>query len=400
MDPEPSLTVAGTVTGDLDDTAMNRQERLQSAILLLLGTGLFLALPFVLSIGSVVFLPPITAMIFTIVLSPLADRLVRIGLPNTLSSFLAIIAMIAVIMLALTLILQPAFVMVDQVPTMIRQISQRFAELRGNFAWLNDINGQLARLSGRSSREVVLASPSVIEQVAFATPSVVLETLLTFLMTFFMIEARIRMKRRLLLDRHSFGASVRIARVMRAVQDRVANYILTVATINLAIGVIVAAGAWAWGLTAPIMWGGLAFVLNFLPYLGPLVMMGLLALVGLGTADSVVLGLVPMLAFLALHAVESNIFTPSILGSRFTLNPVSILIAISYFSWIWGVLGALLSVPILLTLSALIEHLGRPNMVGFLFGEPLFEPPSIDLETEPGPGGDVPPGQAARGQAG
>ncbi len=354
---------------------MDARARLQSAILLTLGIGLFLALPFVLSIGSVVFLPPVTAMIFTIVLSPLADRLVRLGLPNMLASFLAIMAMIAVIVMALSLILQPAFVMVDQVPTLARQVSQRFAELRGNLSWIADINRQLARLSGRTAREVVLASPSVIEQVAFATPSVVLETLLTFLMTFFMIESRIRMKRRLLLDRHNFGASVRIARVMRAVQDRVASYILTVAQINFAMGVIVAAGAWGWGLAAPIMWGGLAFVLNFLPYLGPLVMMGLLALVGLGTASTVAMGLVPMLLFLGLHAVESNVITPSILGARFTLNPVSILIAISYFSWIWGVLGALLSVPILLTLSAFVEHLGRPNIVGFLFGEPLFEPP-------------------------
>ncbi len=372
MDPEdtPSLPSTTAQTGPVDARA-----RLQSAILLVLGIGLFLALPFVLSIGSVVFLPPVTAMIFTIVLSPMADRLVRLGLPNMLASFLAILAMIAVIVMALSLILQPAFVMVDQVPSLVRQVSQRFAEVRGNLSWISDINRQLARLSGRSAREVVLASPSVIEQVAFATPSVVLETLLTFLMTFFMIESRIRMKRRLLLDRHNFGASVRIARVMRAVQDRVASYILTVAQINFAVGVIVAAGAWGWGLAAPIMWGGLAFVLNFLPYLGPLVLMGLLALVGLGTASTVAMGLVPMLLFLGLHAVESNVVTPSILGARFTLNPVSILIAISYFSWIWGVLGALLSVPILLTLSAFVEHLGRPNIVGFLFGEPLFDPP-------------------------
>jgi len=290
---------------------------------------------------------------------------------------------------ALSLILQPAFVMVDQVPTLARQVSQRFAELRGNLSWIADVNRQMARLSGRTAREVVLASPSVIEQVAFATPSVVLETLLTFLMTFFMIESRIRMKRRLLLDRQSFGASVRMARVMRAVQDRVASYILTVAQINFAMGVIVAAGAWGWGLAAPIMWGGLAFVLNFLPYLGPLVLMGLLALVGLGTASTVAMGLVPMLLFLALHAIESNVITPSILGARFTLNPVSILISISYFSWIWGVLGALLSVPILLTLSALVEHLGRPNIVGFLFGEPLFEPP-VAVEADADLAGSAP----------
>lgn len=355
--------------------------RLLSVLILLLGIALFLGLPFVLSVGSVVFLPPVTAMIFTIVLSPFADRLIRLGLPNLLASVLAIAAMLAAIVLALTLILQPAFDMVDQVPAMVRNISARFTELRGSFEWISDVNRQIARLIGQGSRrEVVLAEPSVLEQVAFATPSVVLEALLTLLMAFFMIEARTRMKRRLLLDRHSFGASLRIARVMRDVQDRVASYILTVATINLGVGALVALGAWSFGLTAPVMWGGLAFVLNFLPYVGPLAMMGLLALVGVGTADTVLLGLIPMLTFLALHAVESNIVTPSILGKRFTINPVAILFAISYFSWIWGVIGALLSVPILITIVALFEHLGRPNIIGFLFGEPLFQPGDDMLE--------------------
>jgi predicted PurR-regulated permease PerM len=362
-------------------------ERMVSALVLLGGLGLFLALPFVLSIGSVVFLPPVTAMIFTIILSPLADRLIRLGLPNVLASFLAIVVMLAVIVLALLLILQPAFDMVDQVPAMARNITDRFSELRGSFDWISDINRQIARLVGQTSRrEVVLAGPSVIEQVVFATPSVVLEVLLTLLMSFFMIEARTRMKRRLLLDRQSFGASLRVARVLRDVQDRVANYILTVATINLGVGLTVAAGAWVFGLSAPIMWGGLAFVLNFLPYVGPLAMMALLALVGVGTSDTVLVGLFPMFAFLALHAVESNLVTPSILGVRFTLNPVSILFSISYFSWIWGAIGALLSVPILITIVALFEHLGKPNIIGFLFGEPLFQPGDDMGEEEPASG--------------
>lgn len=357
--------------------------RLVSSLVLLLGLGLFLGLPFVLSVGSVVFLPLVSAIIFTIVLSPLADRLIRLGLPNVLASLISLVAMIVTIVLALLVIIQPALDIVDQAPAMIARIGEQFTALRGNFEWISDINRQVARVTGRSTgAEVVVASPSMLEQLAFATPSLVLETLLTLLMTFFMIEARIRMKRRLMFERHSFGASLRAARVVRDVQDRVASYILTVAQINLGVGVLVAAGAWAFGLTAPIMWGGLAMVLNFLPYLGPLAMMGLLALVGLGTADSVFVGLLPMLAFLALHAVESNVITPAVLGARFTVNPVMILLAISYFSWIWGVIGALLSVPILLTVTALVDHLGRPNLIGFLFGEPLFErPPDGGEET-------------------
>jgi len=361
------------------DAALRRQQvRLQSTIVLLLMAGVVLALPFILTLGAVVVQPPVTALVLSIVLSPLADRLTRIGIPNTLASFMAILVMIGIIIVALALILQPAFDMVDQVPAMAREIARRFAQLREDFAWIGEFNRQMGHLGGPligpPTRVVALAEPSVIEQLALATPTVLLEVLLTVLMTFFMIEQRIRMRRRLLVERANFSSSVRIARVMRDVQDRVASYILTVAQINAGIGLIVYAGARYFGFTAPVMWGGLAFVLNFLPYMGPLTMVGLLALVGLGTANTVAVGLVPALCFLVLHAIEANVVTPAILGARFTLNPVSILISFSFFTWIWGVLGALLSVPILLTLSALVDHLGRPNLVGFLFGESLFEP--------------------------
>ena len=348
--------------------------RLLSTMVFLLGLALFLALPFVFSVGSVVFLPLVSAIILTIVLTPLADRLIRLGLPNVLASALSLLAAIVVVVLAVLVIVQPAYDLVDQAPKLIARVGEQFNALRGNFGWIADIDRQLARITGNATgAQVIVAGPSVLEQVAIATPSVVIEVFLTLLMTYFMIEARIRMKRSLLLDRHSFGASLRAARVMRDVQDRVASYIITVAQINLGVGVLVALGAWGLDLTAPVMWGGLAMALNFLPYVGPLTMVGLLALIGLGTSDTIAFGLVPPLLFLGLHTVEANVVTPSLLGARFTLNPVMILLSISYFSWIWGVIGALLSVPILLTLTALVEHLGKPNIVGFLFGEPLFD---------------------------
>ncbi|MXO65047.1 AI-2E family transporter [Altererythrobacter endophyticus] len=360
--------------------------RLISALVLLLATGLFLALPFVLSIGSVVFLPLVTAVMLTIILSPLADRMSMAGLPNILASLLALLGFLAILVLALGVVLQPAVSLFDSLPMMVDRIGEHFAHLKGNLRWLTQLNQQLATAIGEGNQSrVVLAGPSMLEQVAFATPSVVLEVLLTFLMAFFMIEARVRMRHRLLLDRAHFGASLKAARVIRDVQDRVAAYILTVGLINFCIGVVVTLGAWAMGMDAPIMWGGLAALLNFLPYIGPMAMVMLLTLFGLGTAESPLLGMIPAAAYLGLHTVESNVITPSILGARFTMNPVMILIALSYFSWIWGVTGALLSVPILLSLTALIDHLGKPNLVGFIFGEPLFSTNPLDLSAEDPP---------------
>ena len=378
-------------TADTDPQALPGQQlsfaaqelRLISALVFLMALGLFFALPFVLSIGSVVFLPLVSAVILTIILSPLADKLSSWGVPNFLASLLALLVFLGVLALALTVVLQPAATLFDDVPAMIAQVQKHFAELRMTFSWVTDLNQQLGGFDeGEEVREVVLATPSFLEQLAFATPTVLLEVLLTFMMAFFMIEARIRLRRRLLLDRQQVGASLKAARAMREVQDRVAAYILTVGLINTGVGVVVTLGAWIMGLEAPMMWGGLAALLNFVPYVGPLTMVALLSLFGIGSADHLFVGLIPAAAYLGLHTVEANIVTPTVLGARFTMNPVLILLALTYFGWIWGVAGALLSVPILLTLTALIDHLGRPNFIGFLFGEPLFAANVLDLQNE------------------
>jgi predicted PurR-regulated permease PerM len=374
MDPDVSLpTAADPLTAQTRSALAAQELRLISALVMLLGIGLFLALPFVLSIGSVVFLPLVTALMLSIVLSPMADQFTRFGLPNLLASLLAVLFFIALVLLASALILQPALALADDVPEMATRASQQLARLRSNLDWINDLNRALARVSGHATnREVVVAAPSLIEELAVATPSVVLETLLTLLMSFFMIESRVRLRRRLLDERSSIGSTRKAERLVREIQDRVGAYILTVAFINLGIGTITAAGAWMLGWNAPIMWGGMAALLNFLPYIGPLAMTGVLALVGIATHDTVALGLIAPLAYLALHMIEANLITPAILGRRFTMNPVLILFSFSYFTWIWGVLGALLSMPILITLTAAFEHLGKPNLIGFVFGEPLF----------------------------
>ena len=360
-----------------------QEMRLISTLVTLLGIGLFLALPFVLSIGSVVFLPLVTAIVLTILLSPLADKLAAIGLPNSLASFAALLVLLAVLALALASVLSPAMSLFETMPRMVDRIGEHFHHLQGSFAWISRLNDRIAGIVGREhGQRVVVAGPSMLQQLALATPSVVLEVLLTFLMAFFMIEARVRLRRRLLLERQHFGASLKAARVMRDVQDRVAAYILTVGLINIVMGLIVGIGAWVMGMDAPVMWGGLAALLNFVPYIGPLTMVAILALFGLGTAINPWTGLLPATIYLGLHAIESNVVTPAILGVRFTVNPVLILIALSYFSWIWGVIGALLSVPILLTVTALIDHLGKPNLIGFIFGEPLFAADALAAEEQ------------------
>lgn len=356
-------------------TELAMQSRINAGLLLVATALLLLALPFALTSGQSFFLPITTAIVMTVALSPLADAFGRLGIPNSLAAALALAAFIAAIALGISVIVQPATELLASLPRMMQVIARHVEQWRGDFTVFLRMGEQLSRMTGaRHVQQVVVAAPSMLEQAAYATPTLVFESILTVLMAYFMIESRVRLRRHLLLERSGLDASLRVARALRDVQERVGAYLLTVTLINVCVGVIVGLGAWAFGLDSPVMWGGLAALLNFLPYFGPLVIGALLAAIGLGTSDSVVVGLLPALFYLGLHAVEANVVTPAILGRRFTVNPVAILVAFSFFSWVWGALGAILSIPLLIILLALFEHMGSPNVIGFLFGEDLFAP--------------------------
>jgi predicted PurR-regulated permease PerM len=350
-----------------------RPDRLISTGIVLLGIAVMMALPFLLSAGKVFFLPLALAVVLTVTLSPLADALGRLGLYNPLASLLAILAFVGVMALCVFLIIQPTLGMVAELPRLLASINEHLNKLQHDFRIYLRIGRILSNMAGPVNQQGVLATPSFLEQAAYATPQVIFEIVVTLLTTFLMIESRIRMRRHLLLRRSDLDASLRASRTLRDVQARLSSYLGSVTLINALLGVLVGLAAWLCGLQSPVMWGGLAAVMNYLPYFGPFIMAGLLGAVGMGTSESLLSGSLPLIIYLTLHALEANVVTPSLLGRRFAVSPVAILISISFFTWVWGAVGAVLATPLLIMMLALVEHLGSPNFIGFLFGEDLFE---------------------------
>ena len=115
------------------------------------------------------------------------------------------------------------------------------------------------------------------------------------------------------------------------------------------------------------MWGGIVALLNFIPYFGPILAAVLLALGGLMIFNDVWLALLPALIQVSFHVVEANVITPLVLGRRLTMNPLLILVSLSFWGWVWGTPGALLAVPLLIILQTVIAAAGRPDIAGFLF---------------------------------
>ena len=145
-------------------------------------------------------------------------------------------------------------------------------------------------------------------------------------------------------------------RISREIEQQVSRYIITITAVNVALGAATALVMWALGMPNPLLWGVLAGVLNFVPYIGGLVCMGIFALVSLATFDTVSHAMLPPLAFFLLNLIESNIVTPKVLERWLELNAVVGFVGVLLFFTLFGIAGALLAVPILVVFKILCDH--------------------------------------------
>ena len=148
----------------------------------------------------------------------------------------------------------------------------------------------------------------------------------------------------------------RAVEISHEIQQNISTYLFSVTLINLGVGVGVSGGLYFMGVPNPAMWGVLAAVLNFVPYFGPVAGVIVLGTVGLLTFETLGKGLLPPAWYLLLHLLEANLITPVLLGRRFTLNPVVIFVSLIFWTWLWGVPGALLSVPILVSIKVVCDR--------------------------------------------
>ena len=148
----------------------------------------------------------------------------------------------------------------------------------------------------------------------------------------------------------------RAVEISHEIQQNISRYLFSVSLINAGLGALVCGGLYFIGVPNAAMWGLLVAVLNFVPYFGPVCGVILLAIVGLLTFDTVWQGLLPAGWYLLLHLLEANLITPVLLGRRFALNPVVIFVSLIFWTWLWGVPGALLSVPFLVSIKVVCDR--------------------------------------------
>ncbi len=374
--PDPAADGAfGLPIGVGADEALRiaqRRDRLLAALTLTAGIGLVVALPFALKLGAEFFLPLTTALVIAVALVPVLEWLERRGLPSPLASLLCILVFLIAANIAIAAIVVPATDFFRLLPTRLDRIQNNLAPLLDLYSslekYVNKTLRQVASTPIRQPATAGVAAPgSILEVAATSAPAVIVQFLFGTLIVFFFLSGWTRMRQQTITGRTSFDGAMATARVIQDVVDDVSAYLGTITVINVILGVITGTALWAIGMPYPAMWGGIVALLNYIPYFGPVIGAFLLALGGLMTFSDIWMALLPPALMYGLHLVEANAITPFVVGHRLTISPLLILISLSFWGWVWGTLGALLAVPLLIILQTVLGAAGKPDIAGFLF---------------------------------
>jgi predicted PurR-regulated permease PerM len=390
--PAPAaLSHVETAASDDTHGYAYRHERLLAALALLGGIGLFFGLPFALRAGAEFFLPVTAALVVAVALVPMLEWLERRRVPSPLAAFLCVSLFLLVANAALVAIVVPASDWFAMLPERIGRIRDNLAPLLDLYAslerFIDDATATFQRDSAVRPTVAVETPNSLLDLVATSAPHAAVQMFFAILVVFFFLSGWTRMRRRTIQSRSTFSSAMTTARVIQEMVDATSAYLGTITVINLLLGLMVAIALWIYGMPTPFMWGGLVAVLNYVPYLGPIVASLLLVLGGLMTFADVWQAMVPAALFVGIHLVEANILTPMLVGRRLTINPLLILVALSYWGWVWGTTGALLAVPLLIILKTVLDAAGKPDIAGFLFeeGTLLHHPHDEAAATASGP---------------
>ena len=324
-------------------------------------TGIFIILAiYALYFGREFFMPVVLAFLFALTLTPIVRFLRKRGVPSALSATLLVVVSAAAVGLGGYLLSGPLMQLINDAPQIGRTLTERIEELRGPFDRLMQISAQIDTVTDTVNEagvmKVAVQQPGILSQAAGTMLSVLTNAAIVFVLSLFLLASGTLFYEKIVQSFATMSEKKRALRVVYDIEREVSRYLLTVAVINAALGAVIGVGLWAIGMPTPFLWGAMAALLNFLPYIGALATIVIVAAISIVSFDSLGYAMVAPAFVIACNVLEGQIVTPLIVGRRLELNAVAIFIAVAFWSWLWGFIGALIAVPLLVVIKVFCDH--------------------------------------------
>ena len=313
--------------------------------------GLFvLALLATAYVASDIVLPLVFAVILKLLLQPAMRILERMRVPRILAALLLILALFGTIVGLGTAISGPAGTWAAKLPEGIPRLQERLSFMREPIDTLQRFLQQVEDFGRTGPSPEAAASargPALLTTLFTGTRNFASGFVMTVLFLFSLLVSGDIFLHRLVEIMPRFSSKRQVVEISQQIESDISAYLVTITIMNAAVGIAVALTMWLTGVGDPILWGTVAFLLNYVPILGTALGVLIFLLAGLLTIDTLWLALLPAALYLGFHLIEGETVTPMLLARRFTLNPVLVIISLIFWFWMWGIPGAILAVPML-----------------------------------------------------
>jgi predicted PurR-regulated permease PerM len=292
------------------------------------------------------------------------------GLPNPLGAAIVVVLFLGALGAGIYHLAGPATEWIETAPQKLKIAEYKFRGVTESLDKMRDAAQNVEEATGSGSEESVEVDDTSVEGMvvnqAFTLGS---GLLITVFLLYFLLASGDMLLRKIVNTLPRFRHRRNAVRIIRSIEQDLSHYIGMVCLINLGLGTAVAGAMYVIGMPNPLLWGTLAGLLNFIPYLGPVLNLTVVSLVALVSFDQATYALLAPVLYLLINGIESSLVTPTVMGWRLRLNPVVIFISITFWTWIWGIPGALLAVPLLAGIKIVCDRIQLLHPVGVLLGQ-------------------------------
>ncbi len=329
-----------------------------------------LAILYTLYLAQGVLLPVFLAIFLSILLHPIVGQLTRLKVPQSLGAGLVVAGLVAALGLGIYQLSTPAIEWLDRGSLLPQQITLKLEALRESIERARETTEALRDLTaiGDEGISVTVEGPSLTEQVLGQARDTIFTLAVVVVLVFFLLAKGAVTLNQVQASFIDATHRERWSRLMLDIKREISRYLLTITAINIVLGGVVSLGMWIVGMPSPLLWGAIAGILNFMPYIGPATTTFIITTASILSFDGWFTILLPPAIYLSLTILEGNFLTPLIIGHRLTLNPISVFLSFLFWGWAWGVPGVLMAVPILAVLKITFSHIPQLKRYRVLFG--------------------------------
>lgn len=318
-------------------------------------------------------MPVFLAFLLGITFSPIRRGLSRLGVPASVTAGGLVLSLCLLLVALVVMLSEP----IQNYATDSRQIAADVErKLRGiseTIEKVADAGDQVENLTEQpddGSVEVKISGPSLVSRIAVNAPWVVGQAVFILVLLFFLLASGDMLPTKIVQASPTFNDKRRSLEIVRGIERQISRYFLTVTTINAGLGVAVGTALWLMDMPTPLLFGVMAFILNFIPYVGALAGVAVTFAIGIVSYPTVFDAATAALVYLALTTIEGQFITPYAVGKRLSLNPVVVFVAVAFWGWAWSVIGMIVAVPLLIVAVVIAERIeGLEGLRIFLSGE-------------------------------